>query len=58
MVKVKAFKNYPFDFEEETDIDAEWIERIDRTSYASLKELAGMQHKKRKGGMPFPVSII
>ena len=42
MVKVKDFKNYLFDFETETDIDAEWIERIDKTGYASLKELDGM----------------
>ena len=39
MVKVKDYKNYLFDFSKETDIDVEFIKRINKLGYASLSEL-------------------
>ena len=39
MVKVKDYKNYLFDFDKETDIDVEFIKRINELGYASLNEL-------------------
>ena len=39
MVKVKDYKNYLFDFDKETDIDVEFIKRINKIGYASLNEL-------------------
>ena len=39
MVKVKDYKNYLFDFDKETDIDVEFIKRINKLGYASLNEL-------------------
>lgn len=39
MVKVKDYKNYLFDFAKETDIDVEFIKRINKLGYASLNEL-------------------
>ena len=39
MVKIKDFKNYLFDFEKETDIDKELIERVNNLGYACLREL-------------------
>ena len=39
MVKVKDYKNYLFDFSKETDIDVEFIKKINKLGYASLNEL-------------------
>lgn len=39
MVKVKDYKKYLFDFSKETDIDVEFIKRINKLGYASLNEL-------------------
>ena len=39
MVKIKDFKNYLFDFEKETDVDKELIERVNNLGYACLREL-------------------
>ena len=39
MVKVKDYKNYLFNFAKETDIDVEFIKRINKLGYASLNEL-------------------
>lgn len=39
MVKITDFKKYLFDFEKETDVDKELIERVDNLGYASLREL-------------------
>lgn len=39
MVKVKDYKSHLFDFSKETNIDVEFIERINKLGYASLNEL-------------------